>query len=85
MREEPEEERKCCAEDEASDDRKIESGVFAAMDNVAWEFAEAKGEFAAEIEDSADEDEEATKDQKSAAEFAERIHVEEFRRIEMKK
>lgn len=54
MREEPEEEGKCCAEDEAGDDREIEGGVFAAMDDVAGELSEAKREFAAEIEKSAD-------------------------------
>ena len=42
MGEEPEEERECRAENEAGDDGKIESGVFAAMDDVAGEFAEAK-------------------------------------------
>jgi hypothetical protein len=73
--EEPEEEGKSGAEDEACDDREVESRVFTAVDDVAWEFAEAKREFAAEIEESADEDEEAAEDQESAAEFAERIHL----------
>ena len=54
VREEPEEEGKCCTEDEAGDDREIEGGVFAAMDDVAGELSEAKREFAAEIEKSAD-------------------------------
>ena len=53
--EEPEEKRKCPAEDKASNDREIESGVFAAMDDVAGEFAETEGKFAAEIEKSAEE------------------------------
>lgn len=35
MREKPEEEGKCCAEDQASDNREIESSVLAAMDDVA--------------------------------------------------
>ena len=56
MREKPEEEGKCCAEDEAGDDREIEGGVFAAMDDVAGELSEAKREFATEIEESTDED-----------------------------
>jgi len=56
MRGEPEEEGKCCAEDEAGDDREIEGGVFAAMDDVAGEFSEAERESATEIEESTHED-----------------------------
>jgi hypothetical protein len=56
VREEPEEQGKCSAEDEARDDREIEGGVFAAMDYVAGELSEAEREFATEIEESADED-----------------------------
>ena len=74
--EEPEEKRECCAENEAGDDGEVESCVFAAMDDVAGEFAEAEREFAAEIEKSADEDEEAAEDQEGAAEFAIRVHGE---------
>jgi hypothetical protein len=55
MGEEPEENGKCCAEDEAGDDREIEGGVFAAMDDVAREFSEAKRELPTEIEKSADD------------------------------
>jgi hypothetical protein len=54
MREEPEEQGKCCAEEEAGDYREIKGGVFAAMDDVAGESSEVKREFAAEIEKSAD-------------------------------
>jgi hypothetical protein len=85
MREEPEEEGKCCAEGQASDDRDVESGVFTAMDDVARKFAEAKRELAAEIEESADEDQEAAEDKEGAAEFAMRVHLEESRRIEIRK
>ena len=56
VREKPEEQGKCSAEDEAGDDREIEGGVFAAMDDVAGELSEAKREFATEIEESTDED-----------------------------
>jgi len=56
VREEPEEQGKCCAEDQAGDDREIEGGVFAAMDDVAGELSEAEREFATEIEESADGD-----------------------------
>jgi hypothetical protein len=74
VREKPEEEGKRCAKEEAGDDRKIESAVFAAVDYVAGKFAETKREFSTEVEKSADEDEEAAEDQEGAAEFAERIH-----------
>lgn len=53
--EEPEEKGKCRAEDKAGDDREVESGVFAAMDDIAVEFSEAERKFAAEIKESADE------------------------------
>jgi len=50
--------------------------VLAAVDNIAGKAAEAKGELAAEIKKSADEDEEAAEEKKGAAEFAERVHGE---------
>jgi len=50
--------------------------VLAAVDDVARKAAETKGELAAEIKKSADEDEEAAEKKKSAAEFAERVHGE---------
>jgi hypothetical protein len=53
VREEPEDKGKGGTEDEAGDDGKIESGVFAAMDDVSGKFAEAKRESATEIEESA--------------------------------
>jgi hypothetical protein len=68
MGEEPEEEGKCRAEYEASDDGKVESGMFAAMDNVAGKFAEAEWEFGAEVEKSADDYKDAAEKEKSAAE-----------------
>jgi hypothetical protein len=48
--------------------------MFAAMDDVAGEFAEAEGEFGAEIEKSADDYEDGAQKEKSAAEVTERIH-----------
>jgi len=50
--------------------------VLAAVDDVAGKASETKGELAAEIKKSADEDEEAAEKKKSAAEFAERVHGE---------
>ena len=40
MGEEPEEQRKCGAEDKAGDNGKVEGGVFAAVDDVAGQAAE---------------------------------------------
>jgi hypothetical protein len=51
------------------------------MDDVAGEAAQAEREFSAEVEKSADEDEEGAEDKESAAEFAERIHEKDCRRI----
>ena len=50
--------------------------MLAAVDDVAGKAAEAKGELAAEIKKSADEDEEAAEEKKGAAEFAERVQGE---------
>jgi len=74
MGEEPEEEGKCRAEYDARHDGKVESGMFTAMDDVAGEFAEAEGEFGAEVEKSAGNYKDAAEKEKSAAEVTERIH-----------
>jgi hypothetical protein len=78
MSEKPEEERKTEAENEAGDDREVEDGVFAAMDDVAGEAAEAQREFSAEVKKSAHNDEESTENEEGPAEFAEGIHSEHF-------
>jgi len=83
--EEPDEERKGGAEKQAGDNGEVEGGVFAAVDDVAGEFSQVKGEFAAEVEKSTGEDKEAAEEQESAAEFAEGVHEKEFRRNEVKK
>ena len=76
MSEEPEQKGKNGAEDEAGDDREIKCGVFAAVHDISGKPSEAKGEFAAEIEKSADEDKETAKKEQSAAEITKRIHKE---------
>jgi|HubBroStandDraft_6_1064221.scaffolds.fasta_scaffold513055_2 hypothetical protein len=48
--------------------------MFAAMDDVAGEFAKAEGEFGAEVEKSTDDYEDDAEKEKSAAEVTERIH-----------
>jgi hypothetical protein len=74
MSDKPKEKSKGSAQKKARDYRKIESGVFAAVDDVAREFSQAEGEFATQKEKAADEDEEGAEEEKGAAEFAERIH-----------
>jgi hypothetical protein len=72
--EEPEEQAQTDTEEQAGDDREIEGGVLAAVDDVAGETAETKGKFTAEVEKPTDEDKKATEEKENAAEFAKRIH-----------
>ncbi len=74
MGEQPKEEREGGAEEEASDDGEVESGVFTTMDDVARKAAKAEGQFATKVEKNTDEDEEAAEEQESAAEFAKGVH-----------
>ena len=74
MREEPEEQSQDDADDQAGDDGEIESGVLAAMDDVAGETTEAERQFGAEVKESAEDDEKTAQDEESAAEIAERFH-----------
>jgi len=71
---EPQKEGKSGTENEAGDDGEVEGSVLAAMDNVAGEFAEAEGELGADVEESADNYEDGSEQEQSAAEVAERIH-----------
>ena len=59
MREEPKEEREGKAEDEAGDDGKVKRSMLAAMDDVSGNLAEAKGQFRVEIENGADNHQQA--------------------------
>ncbi len=74
MREEPEEQRESGAEDQAGDDGEVESGVFAAVDDIAREAAETKRKFTAEIEKGTNRDEESAENKESATEFAKSVH-----------
>jgi hypothetical protein len=74
MGEEPEKQREKGAEEQAGNDGKVESGVFAAMDDVAGQSSKTKGKLAAKVEESADEREQPTQEEEGAAEFAERFH-----------
>ncbi len=82
---EPEEQRESGAENEAGDDGKVEGGVFATVDDVARQTAEAQGEPAAKIEESAEEDQEDAENEEHAAEFTERVHERDSRRNDAKK
>jgi hypothetical protein len=62
VREQPEKERECDAEEKASDDGEIKRGVFAAVDDVAGKPSQAKWELAAEVEKSAQENEEGAEE-----------------------
>jgi hypothetical protein len=74
-REEPEEKGKSGAEDEAGDDGKIESGVFAAVDDVPGELAETEREFGTEVKESADEGQDGAEQKEQTAEVAQGIHL----------
>jgi hypothetical protein len=81
MSKKPEEERKTEAEEEAGDDREVESGVFAEVDDVAGKAAEAQREFSAEVKQSTDKDQEGAENEEGAAEFAEGIHEESVEKM----
>jgi hypothetical protein len=72
--EEPEEKREAEAQYKAGDDGEVERGVFATMDDIAGESSETKREFSAEVQKSANEDQQYTNSEECPAEFAERIH-----------
>ena len=74
--EEPEEEREAKAQEKAGDDGEVESGVFAVVDDVAGQAAEAKGQLAGEVEKRADGDEDDTGEKQEFAEVTERVHGE---------
>lgn len=75
MGEKPKEKREADAEKEAGDEREVEGGVLAAMNDVAGEAAKAHREFAAEIQKRAYGGEQRAKNEKGATELAERIHA----------
>jgi hypothetical protein len=52
--------------------------VLAAVDDVAGEASQAEGQFSAEKEKCANENDKASEEEECAAEFAERIHNEIF-------
>lgn len=76
MRDQPQQKRKYDAEHDASHDREVKGSVFAAMNNVAGKSSQAEREFAREIKERAQDDEESADIKEGAAEIAQRIHEE---------
>jgi hypothetical protein len=74
VREEPEEEGKAEAEEEAGDNGEVDGGVLAAVDDVAGKAAKAEGEFAGEVEEGAESEEEGAGEEEEFAEIAQGIH-----------
>ncbi len=74
MRDKPKKEREAHAEKETGDDWEIKGGVFAKVDDVAGQAAEAERELAAKVEESTEENQEDAENQEQAAEFTEGIH-----------
>jgi hypothetical protein len=62
------------ADDQARDQREVESTVLTSMDEVAGEASEAERQSAAKIQECADGEENHTKDQHGAAELLNRFH-----------
>jgi hypothetical protein len=55
MGQQPEKERQQETKDQAGNDREVESSAFATVDEVAWKFPEAEGEFSAKVEERTNE------------------------------
>ena len=72
---EPEEKREGETEDEASDDGEVKRSMLAATDNVSGKFAEAERQFRVEIENGADNHQQAPEEEQSAAKLAVRLHT----------
>ena len=73
------------ADDQARNQREIKSPVLPAMDDVAWQPAESKREFATEVEDGADDDAQQTEDQQRASELLVGVHGEIVARKQRRK
>jgi hypothetical protein len=74
--EEPQEKTKSNAEQQASDNWKVQGGVLAAVHDVSGETAETERKLDAEEEHRADCDSDGTENHQRSTEFAKRIHEE---------
>ena len=70
----PEKKREAGAQNEARDDREIESGVFPVVDDVPRKPPQSKWKFAAKIKKCTDNRDKAPEDEEPPAEFAGWIH-----------
>jgi hypothetical protein len=77
---EPEDQADADADDEAGDEGEIEGAVFAAVDDVAGEMAEAERKFWSEVEESADDDKHCAEGEEQAAKLLGWFHVESLAR-----
>lgn len=80
MRDEPEKERNEDTDNEASDDRKVEGSVFAAVHDVAGQFSQAKRKLVPEPKKDTDQNKKRSEENKRATEFAKRLHRDNFTR-----
>lgn len=76
MREQPEKEREHNADEQARDDRKVERGVLAVVNDVAGKLSQTQGKLGAKVKYRAQEDEKRPEDEEHAAKFTKRIHRE---------
>jgi len=74
VRNEPEEQGKGDAQEQARDDRKVKRGVFAAVHEVAGQSSQAEGQLVPKIKKNTNQDEEPSHEDKRPAKFAERVH-----------
>jgi hypothetical protein len=74
VREEPEQDGEGDADDQAGDNRKVEGGVLAAMNDIAGQAAKAERQARSEVQRSSNNNANRAKDQKGPSKFAERVH-----------
>jgi hypothetical protein len=77
---EPEKQGKADADEDGGGNRKVERGVFAAMEDVARQAAESEGQATMDVEDGTDSGQDQAEDQESAAEIAGGVHGRSFRK-----
>jgi hypothetical protein len=70
----PEEKREAKAEDQASHDRKVEGRVFAAVNDIARETAEAKRQASAKVQHRPSGQKQGSENQEGPSELAQGIH-----------
>lgn len=74
MRDKPEENRERDAEEQAGDDRKVERGMFATMNDVAGQFSQAEWQLAPKLKKATNQDEQPSEKDKRAPKLAKGVH-----------